>query len=44
MSEMYETPTLTDIGTLQELTMQPNEKDFGFDDGVVFQGQAIGSI
>lgn len=38
----YETPTLVVKGTVAELTQQQN-KDYGGNDGFLFQGQVIGN-
>jgi hypothetical protein len=36
----YESPTITDFGTLRDLT-QGCDKRFGSSDGFTFQGQAV---
>lgn len=35
----YEKPTIQEIGHVHELTLQ--DKDFGFSDGLTFQGASI---
>jgi hypothetical protein len=41
VERFYEAPSIVEIGTLQELTLQG--KNFGGDDGFTFSGQPIGN-
>jgi hypothetical protein len=43
MEKTYESPTVKDLGTLQDLTLQNIFKNPQNSDGVIVSGQAVGT-